>query len=111
MEQEEPHSSSIDRLVGVGKKKFKWTEVHQEAFEDIKIVMTRKSILNYLNSSEIFKIHIYSSDIQLGVVSSQGEKPLKFRSRKLSNGQSIYIAIEQEIFSIMKILTDFRNIL
>ena len=29
-------------LVGVGKKKLKWTEVHQKAFEDIKKVMARK---------------------------------------------------------------------
>ena len=32
-------------LVRVGKKKLKWTEVHQKAFEDIKKVMAKETIL------------------------------------------------------------------
>ena len=36
-------------LVGVGKKKLKWTEVHQKAFEDIKKVMAKETILTYPN--------------------------------------------------------------
>ena len=39
-------------LVGVGKKKLKWTEVHQKAFEDIKKVMAKETILTYPNFRE-----------------------------------------------------------
>ena len=42
-------------LAGVGKeKKLKWTEVHQKAFEDIKKVMAKETILTYPNFNEVF---------------------------------------------------------
>ena len=59
-------------LAGVGKeKKLKWTEVHQKAFEDIKKVMAKETILTYPNLNEVFEIHTDASDRQLGAVISQ----------------------------------------
>ena len=71
-------------LVVVGKKKLKWTEFHHTAFEDIKKVMVRETILNYLNFKEEFEIHNIS-DRQHGVVISQNGKALVFYSTKSSN--------------------------
>ena len=55
-------------LVGVGRKKFKWTEVQQKAFEDIKRNMAKKTIIIYQNFNEIFEIYIDVSYRQLGTV-------------------------------------------
>ena len=71
----------------MGKKKLKWTEVHQKAFEDIKKVMTKEIIITYPNFNEVFEIHTDVSDRQLGAVISQNGKPLAFYSRKLSGAQ------------------------
>ena len=54
VEKEKPHlGSPITNLVGVGKKKLKWTEVHQKAFEDIKKVMAKETILTYLKFTQM----------------------------------------------------------
>ena len=87
-------------LVGVGKKKLKWTEVHQKAFEDIKKVMAKETILTYPNFNEVFEIHTDASDRQLGTVISQNGKPLAFYSKKLSGAQRNYTTTEQELLSI-----------
>ena len=55
------------------KKKLKWAEVHQKAFEDIKKVMAKETILNCLNFNEVFEIHREASDRQLGVLISQNQ--------------------------------------
>ena len=98
-------------LRGVVKMKLNWTEVHQKAFEDIKEVMAKETILNHLNFNEVFEIHIYVSDRQLGSVISQNEKSLAFYSREPSNIQRNYTTTEQELLSIVEILKEFRNIL
>ena len=96
--------------MGVGKKELKWIEIHQKAFEDIKKVMAQET-LNYPNFNEVFEIHTDASDRQLSAAISQNGKPLAFYSRKLSSAQRKYTATEQELFSIVKTLKEFRNIL
>ena len=98
-------------LVGVGKKKLKWTEIHQKALEDIKKVMAKETILNYLKFNDEFEIHTDASDRQLGAANTPNEKPLAFYRRKLSSAQRSYTTTEQELLSIAETLKKFRNIL
>ena len=51
--------------------KWKWTEVHQKAFEEIKRVMARETLLAYPNFSEPFDIHTDAGQYQLGACISQ----------------------------------------
>ena len=74
-------------LVGKGKKKIEWDATHQQAFEDIKKVMAKETILNYPKVGQPFEIHTDASDRQLGSVIVQGGKPLAFYSRKLSSAK------------------------
>ena len=69
-------------LVGVGKKKLKWTEIHQKAFEDIKKVMTKETILNYPNFNEVFEINTDAIDRQLGAAISQKWKTISILQQK-----------------------------
>ena len=57
-----------------GKEKLKWAEIDQKAFEDIKKVMTKETILNYPNFNEVFEIHTDASGRQLDVVISNSGK-------------------------------------
>ena len=83
-------------LVGVGKKKLKWTEVHQKAFEGVKKVMANETIVNYLNFNEVFEIQSDASDTPLDAVISQNGRPLAFYSRNLSGAQRNYTTTEKE---------------
>ena len=98
-------------LVGKGKKKIEWKATHQQAFEDIKKVMAKETILNYPKFGQPFEIHTDASDRQLGSVIAQDGKPLAFYSRKLSSAQRNYTTTEQELLSIVETLKEFRNIL
>ena len=77
-------------LVGVGKKKLKWNEVHQKAVQDIKKVMAKEIIFTSPNFNEVFEIHTDTSDRQLGAIIYQNGKPLSFYSRKRSSSQRNY---------------------
>ena len=49
-------------------KKFKWTQIKQDAFEKIKHIVARNTLLTYPDSNEIFKIRTNDSTFQLGAV-------------------------------------------
>ena len=66
------------------KREFKCTQVEQDAFEKIKRIVARNTLLTYPDFNETFKIHTDDSLFQLGVVISQKDKPIAFYSIKLT---------------------------
>ena len=50
------------------KRKFKWTKVEQDAFNEIKHIVARDNSLTYPNFNENFKIHTNASAFQLEAV-------------------------------------------
>ena len=70
--------------------KWKWTEVHQKAFDTMKKIVAREVLLSYPNVNDVFKIHTDASATQLGAVISQKGKPIAFYSRKLNPAQTLY---------------------
>ena len=91
--------------------KFVWIEVEQKAFDDVKRIISRETILAYPDFSKPFVIHTDASKTQLGSVVSQDGKPIAFYSRKLNDAQKRYTTTEQELLSIVETLKEFRNIL
>ena len=56
-----PHTlATLTKLTFI-KNKCKWTKVEQDAFEKIKRVVARNTLLTYPHFNEIFKIHIDAS--------------------------------------------------
>ena len=43
--------------------KFKWTKIEQDAFEEIKLILARGTLLAYPDFNEEFKIHTNASDL------------------------------------------------
>ena len=66
------------------KVRFKWTELEQKAFDDIKHAFSQDTLLAYTYFNKHFDIHTYSRDYQLGEVISQNGKPIAFYSQKLT---------------------------
>ena len=53
------------------KRKFKWTKIEQDAFDEIKWIVARDNFLTYPYFNETFKIHNNASAFQLAAVISQ----------------------------------------
>ena len=66
-------------------------------------------MLAYPNFSKKFVIHTDASDLQLGSVISQENRPIAFYSRKLNSAQRRYTTTEKELLSIVEILKEFKT--
>ena len=77
------HSHLLTPLTALVQKgnKFKWTDLEQKTFgQKIKKVLAQNTILTYPNFKLPFEIHTDASDLQLGAVIMQENKPLAFYS-------------------------------
>ena len=86
------------------KQIFRWAEVEQDAFNNMKRIVARDTLSTYPNFIETFKIHTNANAFQLGAVISHKGKPIAFYSRKLTDSQKRYIVIEKELISIVETL-------
>jgi transposase InsO family protein len=93
------------------KVKFEWHQEHKNAFEQIKTLISKETLLTFPNFNEPFHIFTDASKYQLGAVIMQNGKPIAFYSRKLNLAQRKYTTGEQELLSIVETLKEFRNIL
>ena len=84
--------------------KWTWTQVEQQAFEDIKKIMSQEVFLAYPNFNKPFDIYTDASHLQLGSVISQDGKPIAFYSRKLTDAQTRYTTTERELLAIVETL-------
>jgi hypothetical protein len=91
--------------------RWQWTKVEQNAFEKMKRIISRETLLVYPDFTKPFVIHTDASHTQLGAVISQNDKPIAFYSRKLNPAQTRYTTTERELLSIVETLKEFRNIL
>ena len=78
---------------------FKWGDVEQKSFDEVKKAIGRKALLAYPDLNKPFNIHTDASDLQLGAIVSQNDKPIAFYSRKLSERQKRYSTTEKELFN------------
>ena len=92
-------------------RKIVWNNECQKAFDTMKKLVCRETLLAYPRFDQPFIIHTDSSNYQLGSVIEQEGRPLAYYSRKLTPAQSKYTTGEQELLSIVETLKEFRNIL
>jgi hypothetical protein len=93
------------------KVEWKWTTEHQEAFDKMKALIAKETLLTFPDFSQEFEIHTDASKLQLGACLSQNGKPVAFYSRKLQSAQTRYTTTERELLSIVETLKEFCNIL
>ena len=93
------------------KATWKWTHIEQAAFDTMKKVMSKETLLIYPDFNKTFEIHTDASHTQLGACISQEGQPIAFYSRKLNPAQSNYTTTERELLAIVETLKEFKNIL
>ena len=91
--------------------KFEWTKIEQDAFNEIKRIVARDTLLAYLDFNEEFKIHTNARKIQSGAVVTRKRKPIVFYSRQLTDAQKRYKLTEKEMSSTVETQKEFRTIL
>jgi len=97
-------------MVGVNSK-FEWGTKQQNAFDEMKRLIAKETLLTFPDFNEVFHIYTDASDFQLGAVIMQNNKPIAFYSRKMDKAQRRYTTGEQELLSIVETLKEFKNIL
>jgi hypothetical protein len=96
---------------GTKKVPWHWDEVHQRAFNHVKATITKDVVLAYPDYSKVFEIYTDASSKQLGAVITQGNRPIAFFSRKLSDTQHKYSIIKIELLAIVETLKEFKGML
>ena len=81
-------STSINR-------KFKWTKSQKYAFEKIKRIVARDTLLTYPGFNETFKIHTDASTFRLGLVKGKKDKHIAFYIIKLADSQQRYTVTQK----------------
>ena len=83
---------------------FKWTDVHQTAFQFIKDSLTTVPLLVYPDSNKPYTLYTDASDTCIGACLTQicdgEEKPLYYLSHKLSKSQCKWSTVEKEAYAI-----------
>ena len=83
---------------------FKWSDVHQKAFEFLKDSLTAVPLLVYPDSNKPYVLYTDASDTCIGACLTQecdsDEKPIYYLSHKLSKSQCKWSVVEKEAFAI-----------
>jgi hypothetical protein len=86
---------------GTKKVPWHWDEVHKRAFGHVKNTIAKDVVLAYPDYSKVFEVYTDASSKQLGVAITQGNRPIAFFSRKLSNTQHKYSVTKIELLAIV----------
>ncbi len=86
-------------------------KVYQRAFDHVKATIASDVALAYPDYSEVFEIYTNASSKQLGVATSQKNRPNAFFSWKLSVAQRKYSVTEIKLLAIVEILKEFKGML
>jgi hypothetical protein len=97
------HTKST-KAKGTKKVPWHWDEVHQRAFNHIKATIVNYVVLAYPDYCKVFEIYTDASSKQLGAVITQGNRPIAFFSRKLSDAQRKYSVTKIELLAIVETL-------
>jgi RNase H-like domain found in reverse transcriptase/Reverse transcriptase (RNA-dependent DNA polymerase)/Integrase zinc binding domain/Chromo (CHRromatin Organisation MOdifier) domain/gag-polyprotein putative aspartyl protease len=94
--------------------KFEWTEVQQEAFDDLKTAFTSAPILQHFDRSRPAVVEADASDYAMGAVLSQKDElgvlhPCAFFSRKFVPAEQNYEIYDKEMLVIVEAMEGWRH--
>ena len=82
-------------------KSFVWSKQHDEAFKEIKTLVTRHPVLKYYDMTAKVTIQCDASEKGLGATLLQNGQPVAFASWTLSQVEQRYAQIEKECLAIV----------
>lgn len=92
---------------------YEWTDVHQEAFQEVKDHIASAVMLSIPKGNGPFVINTDASNIGVGAVLLQWQdeqlEPLEFASKKLTEGEARWSTSEKEAFAVVWAVKQFRD--
>ena len=88
---------------------FTWEANEQQAFEDIKALISSAPLLKYFSPDLPVEIQTDASSSGLGACLMQGGQPVQYASRALAETEKRYSQIEKEMLSVVFGLTRFHT--
>ena len=88
---------------------WRWTEVQEKSFEEVKKLVTAAPILSYYVPKEELVIQCDASQKGLGAALLQKRKPIAYASRALTDTETRYAQIEKEMLAIVFSLEKFHQ--
>ena len=96
-------------------RRFKWTEVCQTAFEQLKLSLMSAPVLAYPDPSKTFVLDTDASDAGIGAVLSQEEggfeQVIAYASRALTKQERKYATTKKELLSMVPFIKHFKHYL
>jgi hypothetical protein len=83
---------------------YEWDEACNEAFETLKGILVKASMLKLLDFDKDFEIHSDASDFAIGKVLVQDGRPVAFESKKLSETERRWATHEKEMGAVVHCL-------
>ena len=91
--------------------KFIWSQVHDDAFDKLKKMISEPPVLQYYDLEEEVTLETDASDYGLGAVLLQNGRPVAFASRTLTQSERRYSQIEKECLGLVFGCTRFDHYL
>ena len=93
-----------------GKRSFIWTTECQQAFDQMKALVSSDALLVFPDHTQPFNIETDDSEYQLGSINKQNGRNIVYYSHKLNSVQYNYTTIEKELLSTVETFKEFRII-
>ena len=84
-----------------------WTHDQNEAFNRLKQLVTEAPVLKYFEPAKELTLQSDTSDTGLGAVLTQDGQPIAFGSRALSDAETRYAQVENELLAVVSSLEKF----
>ena len=86
-----------------------WTDIHDSAFRQHKLLVTKAPVLKFFDSTESLTLQCDASDKGLGAVLLQKGQPIAYASSALTDAESRYAQIEKEPLAVVYGLERFHT--
>ena len=92
------------------KRPWAWGEVEQHAFQRIKDALTSAPVLVLPDMTKAFELKVISdaSDVGVGAILLQNDRPVAYFSKKLNDAERNYSTTEKELAGVMYALKEWR---